>query len=830
MFVNQVIESPAKEFQQRRFILLKQIGQGIEGEVFEAKVENQSFYQTNVAIKLYKEFKEREEQLIDWILEYQKKDDGKQSFLVKIFERIMYNNQTYLVMELGQCSLKQFLDSKTLNYDEKVDICFQISKSIQFLHNNHYLHRDIKPENFIKFQNQFKLTDFGLTKQSKTIQQRLDSIVGTPQYQAPETKTEKYSQEIDIWSLGCTFYEIFQNEPFFKGKNHKEIEKQQKRFKENREKYLEEVNLDKIDNHWKILIIKMLNKPENRPNIKDVVDEIQNIYNQLPFGKNIFNYLNREDKFYTIYENQKEYTLVVYGIGTINQEFINWLRSHQHDNKIDIPLHTNIQVNHIIDNKGYLVMESLSIELQEYLYQKNNLSLQEKLLIILDISKSIQYLHQNNYCHTDIHLDQYFKVNNNWKLAKFHSISKYQPEQQPQTDFLELDAKQKDKFRLGCLFYQILQGSVLFGSRSLQANQKRQIQSDISNYLNQKEQILNKIKQIQFEQLILPMLQSIDESNSSIDLNQVIKFIQDYLNNYQQQVNSIFDAPTGQFPKRYFVLSKLIGDGGEGAVYQAKAVNETFYSTEVALKIQQKMKDQELQFIDYLIDYQKNKEQTAFQKSNLIRVYERFEYQKQQVLIMELGIKDMNSVLKTNRIPQQQKEQICQQIAQSIAFLHKLGLIHRDIKPENFIQVGSIYKLIDFGLVKHGEQNLRKTKMVGSPQYQAPEIINGSDDYTASVDIWSLGCLFFEIFKQSPLFNGSSIREIQQSIFNYCQNQQQVRFEIQQLQIREELKNLLSQMIDPIPHKRPNIDSVQKQLQLKFPQSINLVQSTTPYQ
>lgn len=36
--------------------------------------------------------------------------------------------------------------------------------------------------------------------------------------------------------------------------------------------------------------------------------------------------------------------------------------------------------------------------------------------------------------------------------------------------------------------------------------------------------------------------------------------------------------------------------------------------------------------------------------------------------------------------------------------------------------------------------------MIGTPLYQAPEIINGSDQYTYSVDIWSLGCLFFEIF------------------------------------------------------------------------------------
>ncbi|CAK83574.1 unnamed protein product (macronuclear) [Paramecium tetraurelia] len=520
-------------------------------------------------------------------------------------------------------------------------------------------------------------------------------------------------------------------------------------------------------------------------------------------------------------ENEKEINVVIRcqcNNKDSELEFIDWLISQQKQNQAReiIKIYEKIENNH----KTYLITEFSSLKLSNYLKENKQLSRLQKIGICNQTLDVILFLHHNQYFNGNILSENFVQVGNIFKLANFGFRKFYQ----------KTDENQKiiDIQSLGCLFYEIFKGEKLFQGQI-------ELESQKYNDFNFKGiEFIPKVNDISWQQMSNLILEMIQKKI------QDIQKIQDGLNNlrekqlqpplpqfynYQQQVNSIFDAPTGQFPKRYFVLSKLIGDGGEGAVYQAKAVNETFYSTEVALKIQQKMKDQELQFIDYLIDYQKNKEQTAFQKSNLIRVYERFEYQKQQVLIMELGIKDMNSVLKTNRIPQQQKEQICQQIAQSIAFLHKLGLIHRDIKPENFIQVGSIYKLIDFGLVKHGEQNLRKTKMVGSPQYQAPEIINGSDDYTASVDIWSLGCLFFEIFKQSPLFNGSSIREIQQSIFNYCQNQQQVRFEIQQLQIREELKNLLSQMIDPIPHKRPNIDSVQKQLQLKFPQSINLVQS-----
>lgn len=43
--------------------------------------------------------------------------------------------------------------------------------------------------------------------------------------------------------------------------------------------------------------------------------------------------------------------------------------------------------------------------------------------------------------------------------------------------------------------------------------------------------------------------------------------------------------------------------------------------------------------------------------------------------------------------------------------------------------------------------------MVGTPLYQAVEIINGSEYYSFPVDVWSLGCLFYEIFRYAPLFN-----------------------------------------------------------------------------
>lgn len=85
------------------------------------------------------------------------------------------------------------------------------------------VHRNISPENILVFKENdkvsFKINDFGLTKRNdntKTIK------IGTPQYKAPELiKDNKnkfnYKSEVDIWALGCVYYEIIARESLFIG-------------------------------------------------------------------------------------------------------------------------------------------------------------------------------------------------------------------------------------------------------------------------------------------------------------------------------------------------------------------------------------------------------------------------------------------------------------------------------------------------------------------------------------------------------------------------------------------------------------------------------------
>lgn len=73
--------------------------------------------------------------------------------------------------------------------------------------------------------------------------------------------------------------------------------------------------------------------------------------------------------------------------------------------------------------------------------------------------------------------------------------------------------------------------------------------------------------------------------------------------------------------------------------------------------------------------------------------------------------------------------------------------MHRDLKPENIlIDSQNILKLADFGLSKtisYDDKSL--TQPVVSLQYRAPELLLGCEQYSFSIDMWSVGCIFFEL-------------------------------------------------------------------------------------
>ena len=102
---------------------------------------------------------------------------------------------------------------------------------------------------------------------------------------------------------------------------------------------------------------------------------------------------------------------------------------------------------------------------------------------------------------------------------------------------------------------------------------------------------------------------------------------------------------------------------------------------------------------------------------------------------------------------------ITYQIIQANNFLHEGKIIHRDIKPENLlISKSGVVKLCDFGFARplNSSASYQYTDYVSTRWYRAPELLVGDADYSGTVDVWAIGCIFAEIFNGMPLFHGDS--------------------------------------------------------------------------
>ncbi len=105
--------------------------------------------------------------------------------------------------------------------------------------------------------------------------------------------------------------------------------------------------------------------------------------------------------------------------------------------------------------------------------------------------------------------------------------------------------------------------------------------------------------------------------------------------------------------------------------------------------------------------------------------------------------------------------QIIQNVAAALSYAHGRGVIHRDIKPENILFIEGQALVADFGIARAvdaaGTGRLTETGLaVGTPAYMSPEQASGEPTLDGRSDIYSLGCLAYEMLGGEPPFTGPS--------------------------------------------------------------------------
>ena len=115
-------------------------------------------------------------------------------------------------------------------------------------------------------------------------------------------------------------------------------------------------------------------------------------------------------------------------------------------------------------------------------------------------------------------------------------------------------------------------------------------------------------------------------------------------------------------------------------------------------------------------------------------------------------------------LPVEDAVRITLEVAGALGHAHEQGIVHRDIKPENILLAGEHALVADFGIARAateaGQQKLTQTGMaVGTPVYMAPEQSSG-EQVGPTADIYSLGCMLYEMLAGEPPFTGANAMAI----------------------------------------------------------------------
>jgi len=108
---------------------------------------------------------------------------------------------------------------------------------------------------------------------------------------------------------------------------------------------------------------------------------------------------------------------------------------------------------------------------------------------------------------------------------------------------------------------------------------------------------------------------------------------------------------------------------------------------------------------------------------------------------------------------------ITHDVAAALAYAHGRGVLHRDVKPENILLADGRALIADFGLARAiGAADYRRLTqtglIVGTAFYLSPEQLRGEHDLDQRVDVYSLGCILYEMLTGEPPYTGRSLMEL----------------------------------------------------------------------
>ena len=119
---------------------------------------------------------------------------------------------------------------------------------------------------------------------------------------------------------------------------------------------------------------------------------------------------------------------------------------------------------------------------------------------------------------------------------------------------------------------------------------------------------------------------------------------------------------------------------------------------------------------------------------------------------------------KERQLPLDEAVRITQEVASALDYAHRHGVVHRDIKPENILLHEGAAMVADFGIgkaVSAAESNITQTGVaIGTPAYMSPEQASADSEVDGRSDLYSLGCVLYEMLSGEPPYTGPTAQAV----------------------------------------------------------------------
>ncbi|XP_039627160.1 cyclin-dependent kinase 17-like isoform X4 [Polypterus senegalus] len=308
---------------------------------------------------------------------------------------------------------------------------------------------------------------------------------------------------------------------------------------------------------------------------------------------------------------------------------------------------------------------------------------------------------------------------------------------------------------------------------------------------------------------------STEDINKRLSLPADIRLPESYLEKFAMN-SPPFDKPMSRRLRRASLSE--IGFGKLETYIKLDKLGEGTYAT--VFKGRSKLTDNLVALKEIRLEHEEGAPCTAIREvsllkdlkhANIVTLHDIIHTDKSLTLVFEYLDKDLKQYMDDcgNIMSVYNVKLFLFQLLRGLSYCHRRKVLHRDLKPQNLLinEKGEL-KLADFGLARAKSVPTKTySNEVVTLWYRPPDVLLGSTEYSTPIDMWGVGCIFYEMMTGRPLFPGSTVEDQLHLIFRILGTPSEETWP--GITTNEEFKsyNFPHYKAEPLVNHAPRIDS-----------------------